>query len=107
SGTSHRLAYSKRVQSKASGGPCRGATFCLQAWFLSSASSLPLPSQGTASGRRCRISRRRPHRRRPLSEDLAVSAPRTGRFGRRAAILPLSIAAHAGALATALLFPVL
>jgi protein TonB len=45
--------------------------------------------------------------RRRLFEDLVVSAPPTGRFGRRAAILPLSIAAHAGALATALLFPVL
>jgi protein TonB len=42
-----------------------------------------------------------------LFEDLVVSAPPAGRFGRRAAILPLSIAAHAGALATALLFPVL
>ena len=45
--------------------------------------------------------------RRRLFEDLVVSAPPAGRFGRRAAILPLSIAAHAGALATALLFPVL
>jgi protein TonB len=42
-----------------------------------------------------------------LFEDLVVSAPPAGRFGRRAAILPLSIAAHAGALAAALLFPVL
>jgi periplasmic protein TonB len=42
-----------------------------------------------------------------LFEDLVVSAPPAGRFGRRAAILPLSIAAHAGALALALLFPVL
>ena len=45
--------------------------------------------------------------RRRLFEDLVVSAPPAGGFGRRAAILPLSIAAHAGALATALLFPVL
>jgi protein TonB len=45
--------------------------------------------------------------RQRLFEDLVVSAPPVGRFGRRAAILPLSIAAHAGALATALLFPVL
>jgi periplasmic protein TonB len=42
-----------------------------------------------------------------LFEDLVVSAPPASRFGRRAAIFPLSIAAHAGALATALLFPVL
>ena len=42
-----------------------------------------------------------------LFEDLVVSAPPAGRFGRRAALLPLSIAAHAGALALALLFPVL
>ena len=42
-----------------------------------------------------------------LFEDLVVSAPPAGRFGRRAAILPLSIAAHAGALAIGLLFPVL
>ena len=42
-----------------------------------------------------------------LFEDLVVSAPPAGRFGRRAAILPLSIAAHAAALAIALLFPVL
>lgn len=45
--------------------------------------------------------------RRRLFEDLVVSAPPAGTFGRRAAILPLSIAAHAGVLATALLFPVL
>jgi periplasmic protein TonB len=45
--------------------------------------------------------------RRRLFEDLVVSAPPTGRFGRRAAILPLSIAAHAGALAAALLLPAL
>jgi len=42
-----------------------------------------------------------------LFEDLVVSAPPAGRFGRRAAILPLSIAAHAGALAAALLLPAL
>jgi protein TonB len=42
-----------------------------------------------------------------LFEDLVVSAPPGGRFGRRAAILPLSVAAHAGALAAALLCPVL
>lgn len=45
--------------------------------------------------------------RRRLFEDLVVSAPTTGGFGRRAAILPLSIAAHAAAVAAALLFPVL
>ena len=42
-----------------------------------------------------------------LFEDLIVSAPPAGRFGRRAALVPLSIAAHAGALALALLFPLL
>jgi TonB family protein len=43
---------------------------------------------------------------RRLFEDLVVSAPPAGR-GRRAALLPLSIAAHAAALAVALLVPVL
>src|SRR6185503_8351290 len=42
-----------------------------------------------------------------MFEDLVVSAPPAGRFGRRATVLPLSIAAHAAALAAALLFPVL
>ena len=42
-----------------------------------------------------------------LFEDLVVSAPPAGRFGRRAALLPLSIAAHGAALALALLVPVL
>jgi protein TonB len=42
-----------------------------------------------------------------LFQDLVVSAPPAGRFGRRAALLPLSIAAHGAALAIALLFPVL
>jgi protein TonB len=42
---------------------------------------------------------------RRLFEDLVVSAPPAGRFGRRAALLPLSIAAHGAALA--LLVPVL
>jgi protein TonB len=42
-----------------------------------------------------------------LFEDLVVSAPPAGRFGRRAALLPVSIAAHAGALAAALLLPAL
>jgi protein TonB len=45
--------------------------------------------------------------RRRLFEDLVVSAPPAGGFGRRAALFPLSIAAHAGALALALLVPVL
>jgi periplasmic protein TonB len=44
---------------------------------------------------------------RRLFEDLVVSAPPSGRFGRRAALLPLSIAAHGAALALALLVPVL
>ncbi len=44
---------------------------------------------------------------RRLFEDLVVSAPPAGRFGRRAALLPLSIAAHGAALALALLVPVL
>jgi TonB family protein len=44
---------------------------------------------------------------RRLFEDLVVSAPPSGRFGRRAALLPLSIAAHGAALAVALLVPVL
>jgi protein TonB len=44
---------------------------------------------------------------RRLFEDLVVSAPPAGRFGRRAALLPLSIAAHGAALALALLAPVL
>jgi protein TonB len=42
-----------------------------------------------------------------LFEDLVVSAPPAGRLGRRAAVFPLSIAAHAGALAAALLLPAL
>ena len=42
-----------------------------------------------------------------LFEDLVVSAPPAGRFGRRAALLPLSIAAHGAALALALPLPVL
>ncbi|HET6898812.1 MAG TPA: TonB family protein [Vicinamibacteria bacterium] len=42
-----------------------------------------------------------------MFEDLVVSAPPAGRFGRRATVLPLSIAAHAAALGAALLFPVL
>jgi periplasmic protein TonB len=42
-----------------------------------------------------------------LFEDLVVSAPPAGRFGRRAALLPLSIAAHGAALAIALALPVL
>jgi periplasmic protein TonB len=42
-----------------------------------------------------------------LFEDLVVSAPPAGRFGRRAALLPLSIAAHGAALALALALPVL
>jgi protein TonB len=42
-----------------------------------------------------------------LFEDLVVSAPPAGRFGRHAALLPLSIAAHGAALALALLVPVL
>jgi len=42
-----------------------------------------------------------------MFEDLVVSAPPAGRFGTRATVLPLSIAAHAAALAAALLFPVL
>ena len=42
-----------------------------------------------------------------LFEDLVVSAPPAGRFGRRSAVLPVSIAAHAAALALALLSPVL
>src|SRR4029079_16212917 len=45
--------------------------------------------------------------RRRLFEDLVVSAPPAGGFGRRVAILPLSIAAHAAALAAALLLPAL
>ncbi len=44
---------------------------------------------------------------RRLFEDLVVSAPPAGRFGRRAALLPLSIGAHGAALALALLVPVL
>jgi periplasmic protein TonB len=44
---------------------------------------------------------------RRLFEDLVVSAPPAGSFGRRAALLPLSIAAHGAALALALLVPVL
>lgn len=44
---------------------------------------------------------------RRLFEDLVVSAPPAGRFGRRAALLPLSIAAHGAALALALLVPVM
>lgn len=40
-----------------------------------------------------------------LFEDLVVSSPPTG-LGRRAALLPLSVAAHAAALALALLVPV-
>ncbi len=44
---------------------------------------------------------------RRLFEDLVVSAPPAGRFGRRAALLPLSIAAHGAALALTLLVPVL
>jgi protein TonB len=42
-----------------------------------------------------------------LFEDLVVSAPPAGRLGRRAALLPLSIAAHGVALALALALPVL
>jgi protein TonB len=42
-----------------------------------------------------------------LFEDLVVSAPPAGRFGRHASVFPLSIAAHGAALALALLFPVL
>jgi periplasmic protein TonB len=42
-----------------------------------------------------------------MFEDLVVSAPPAGRFGTRATVLPLSIAAHAAALTAALLFPVL
>ena len=42
-----------------------------------------------------------------LFEDLVVSAPPAGRLGRRAALLPLSIAAHAAALAAALLLPIM
>jgi periplasmic protein TonB len=42
-----------------------------------------------------------------MFEDLVVSAPAAGRFGRRATVLPLSIAAHAVALTAALLFPFL
>jgi len=42
-----------------------------------------------------------------MFEDLVVSAPPAGRFGRRATVLPLSIAAHAVALTAALLFPAL
>ena len=42
-----------------------------------------------------------------LFQDLVVSAPPAGRFGRRAALLPLSIAAHGAALAIALLVPVM
>ncbi len=44
---------------------------------------------------------------RRLFEDLVVSAPPAGRFRRRAALLPLSMAAHGAALALALLVPVL
>jgi protein TonB len=42
-----------------------------------------------------------------MFEDLVVSAPPAGRFGTRAAVLPLSVAAHAVALAAALLLPAL
>jgi len=43
-----------------------------------------------------------------MFEDLVVSAaPAVGRFGRRAVVLPLSMAAHAVALAAALLLPAL